>query len=215
MIRPTVTEAAERSGSPSSERHDYVWRHTATVGPRAREWFMHSAAVEAPHDMKPFPKLTCVATLFGALACMDRQPTTVEQTLHEFDAAWTAGRALSLHEVVAEAVAETTRMANDGFGQPPAARLGRSRREVGIAPGQGDRDLAIARDQVADKHAGLTPREREVLRLVAQGHTNQQIADILFIGIPPVKSHLTSVLGKLGLPSRSAATAYAHTHGLL
>jgi DNA-binding CsgD family transcriptional regulator len=62
---------------------------------------------------------------------------------------------------------------------------------------------------------GLTPRELQVLRLVAAGHSNREIADALFISVPTVKSHLTNVLGKLGLPSRSAATAYAHTHGLL
>jgi DNA-binding CsgD family transcriptional regulator len=65
------------------------------------------------------------------------------------------------------------------------------------------------------RRTGLTAREVEVLRLVAQGHSNQQIANLLFISVPTVKSHLTSILGKLGLPSRSAATAYAHTHGLL
>ena len=71
----------------------------------------------------------------------------------------------------------------------------------------------------AVQHTGtdtvLTPREREVLRLVAQGHSNQQIAEMLFIGVPTVKSHLSNLLGKLDLPSRSAATAYAHTHDLL
>ena len=66
-----------------------------------------------------------------------------------------------------------------------------------------------------DAGAGLTPRELEVLRLVAQGHSNQEIADALFISVPTVKRHLTNVLAKLDLPSRSAATAYAHTHGLL
>jgi DNA-binding NarL/FixJ family response regulator len=62
---------------------------------------------------------------------------------------------------------------------------------------------------------GLTARELEVLRLVAAGRSNREIAETLFIGVPTVKSHLTAILGKLGLPSRSAATAYAHTHGLL
>jgi DNA-binding CsgD family transcriptional regulator len=62
---------------------------------------------------------------------------------------------------------------------------------------------------------GLTPRETDVLRLVAQGRSNREIAEALFISIPTVKRHLTNVLGKLGLPSRSAATAYAHTHGLV
>jgi non-specific serine/threonine protein kinase len=63
--------------------------------------------------------------------------------------------------------------------------------------------------------AGLTPRELEVLRLVAAGGSNREIADALFISIPTVKRHLTNVLGKLGLSSRSALTAYAHTHGLV
>jgi DNA-binding CsgD family transcriptional regulator len=69
--------------------------------------------------------------------------------------------------------------------------------------------------QHTDNDSVLTPREREVLRLVAQGHSNQQIAEALFISLPTVKSHLSNLLGKLDLPSRSAATAYAHTHDLL
>jgi DNA-binding CsgD family transcriptional regulator len=67
---------------------------------------------------------------------------------------------------------------------------------------------------VAEK-LNLTPRELEVLRLVAHGHSNREIADALFISVPTVKRHLTTVLGKLALPSRSAATAYAHTQGLV
>jgi DNA-binding NarL/FixJ family response regulator len=55
----------------------------------------------------------------------------------------------------------------------------------------------------------------DVLRLVAQGHSNQTIADALFISVPTVKRHLSNILGKLGLPSRSAVTAYAHRHGLV
>jgi DNA-binding CsgD family transcriptional regulator len=61
---------------------------------------------------------------------------------------------------------------------------------------------------------GLTHRELEVLRLVAAGRTNREIADALFISIPTVKRHLTTILGKLGVPSRTAATAYARSHGL-
>jgi predicted ATPase/DNA-binding CsgD family transcriptional regulator len=62
---------------------------------------------------------------------------------------------------------------------------------------------------------GLTPRELEILRLVAAGHSNREIAAALYISIPTVKRHLTNVFGKLDLPSRSVATAYAHTHGLV
>lgn len=62
---------------------------------------------------------------------------------------------------------------------------------------------------------GLTRREMDVLRLVAAGYSNREIAEALFISIPTVKRHLTNILGKLGLPSRSALNTYAHTQGLV
>ena len=73
---------------------------------------------------------------------------------------------------------------------------------------------SLAERPQASDH-GLTPRELEVVRLVAAGHSNREIADALLISLPTVKRHLTNVLGKLGLPSRSLAAAYAHTHGLV
>ena len=70
--------------------------------------------------------------------------------------------------------------------------------------------------RVAARHAalGLTPREREVLRLLASGTSNQAIADALFLSLGTVKVHVTRILAKLGVTSRSAATDYAHRHGL-
>lgn len=61
---------------------------------------------------------------------------------------------------------------------------------------------------------GLTPREVEVLHLVVAGRSNREIADALFISVPTVKRHLSTILGKLGVPSRVAATAYARAHRL-
>lgn len=61
---------------------------------------------------------------------------------------------------------------------------------------------------------GLTPRELEVLALVAKGKTNRQIADELVISEKTVASHLSHIFTKLGLPSRTAATAYAYEHRL-
>jgi len=61
---------------------------------------------------------------------------------------------------------------------------------------------------------GLTPRELEVVRLVAAGRSNREIADDLFISVPTVKRHLTTVFDKLALPSRSVLNTYAHAHGL-
>jgi DNA-binding NarL/FixJ family response regulator len=61
----------------------------------------------------------------------------------------------------------------------------------------------------------LTFRELEVVRLVAGGRSNAEVAAALSISVPTVKRHLTTILAKLNLPSRTALTAYAHTHGLV
>ena len=61
----------------------------------------------------------------------------------------------------------------------------------------------------------LTPREIDVLRLLAQGLTSSQIAERLVIGLVTVNSHVRSVYSKLGVTSRAAATRYALEHHLL
>src|SRR2546425_1113860 len=63
--------------------------------------------------------------------------------------------------------------------------------------------------------AGLTAREVEVLRLVAQGLTDAQVAERLVISPRTVNFHLTSIYGKIGVSSRSAATRYAIEHHLI
>jgi DNA-binding NarL/FixJ family response regulator len=60
----------------------------------------------------------------------------------------------------------------------------------------------------------LTPREMEVLRLVAQGHTNRQIADLLTISVRTVETHRANLMGKLHLESRVELVRYAAEHGL-
>jgi predicted ATPase/DNA-binding CsgD family transcriptional regulator len=63
--------------------------------------------------------------------------------------------------------------------------------------------------------AGLTAREVEVLRLVAEGLTDAQVAEKLFISLRTVNAHLRSIYTKLGVGSRSAATRYAIEHRLI
>mgnify|MGYP001308339629 FL=1 len=64
-------------------------------------------------------------------------------------------------------------------------------------------------------HDELTEREMEVLRLIAQGKSNQEVADELFIGIKTVKFHVTNILAKLGVEDRTQAAIYAFKHGLV
>jgi DNA-binding NarL/FixJ family response regulator len=61
----------------------------------------------------------------------------------------------------------------------------------------------------------LTPRETEVLRLIAQGHTTRQIAEALQISIRTVRNHHTNLADKLGLHSRTELVRYAKAHGLV
>lgn len=70
----------------------------------------------------------------------------------------------------------------------------------------------------ADEAAGLggvTPRERDVLRVLAEGLTNRQIAERLVLSEHTVHRHVTNILRKLGLPTRTAAATYAIRAGLL
>ena len=61
---------------------------------------------------------------------------------------------------------------------------------------------------------GLTAREAEVLRLVASGKSNPEIAAALFLSEKTVARHLSNIFAKLDVPSRTAAAAYAFDHGL-
>jgi DNA-binding NarL/FixJ family response regulator len=61
----------------------------------------------------------------------------------------------------------------------------------------------------------LTPRELEVLKLVAEGHTNRAIADLLFISVKTVEKHRASLMAKLDLHNPQALTAYALERGLI
>jgi DNA-binding NarL/FixJ family response regulator len=63
--------------------------------------------------------------------------------------------------------------------------------------------------------AGLTQRELEILRLLATGKTNRGIAQELVVSEKTVASHVSHIFTKLGITSRSAATAYAYDHGLV
>jgi two-component system, NarL family, response regulator NreC len=61
----------------------------------------------------------------------------------------------------------------------------------------------------------LTRREIDVLRLLARGNTNRQIAELLALSVRTVESHRANLMGKLGLSSRVELVTYAEEHGLL
>lgn len=64
-------------------------------------------------------------------------------------------------------------------------------------------------------HETLTPGEMEILLLIAEGKTNQEIADELFIALKTTKVHVSNILSKLELQDRTQAAIYAYKHALV
>lgn len=109
-----------------------------------------------------------------------------------------ACRQLGDHES-AEMKLEAARRVFDQLGATPAlARL-----------------AELSPSTASDAPGGLTPREVEVLELVAAGRTNREVADELVISDKTVERHLSNIFLKLDVPNRTAAAAYAHEHDLL
>jgi ATP/maltotriose-dependent transcriptional regulator MalT len=91
------------------------------------------------------------------------------------------------------------------------AVAGRAFAEVGATPAAQEVDKLLGRA----RPGGLTEREVEVLRLVAEGKSNYQIARVLVLSQKTVERHLSNIFSKLDVSSRTAAAAYAHDHGLM
>jgi DNA-binding NarL/FixJ family response regulator len=77
-------------------------------------------------------------------------------------------------------------------------------------PGAAVPDRADEEPVSESARLGLTPREREVLALVADGRTNRQIAEALFISGKTASVHVSNILSKLGVANRGEAAAVAH-----
>ena len=87
----------------------------------------------------------------------------------------------------------------------PADLAAAIRQTVGGAVTLGGPHLTMAVSTPPPTEHGLTEREQQVLRLVAEGRTNAQIAKALFVSVKTVKYHLTSIFAKLGVANRTQA----------
>ncbi|MGY1711289.1 LuxR C-terminal-related transcriptional regulator [Geodermatophilus sp. SYSU D00758] len=103
-------------------------------------------------------------------------------------------------------------LGDEGTAALEEAAAARAFAAVGAVP---DLERLPSAPVAAAPAAPLTPRELDVIRLVAAGHTNREIAERLVISDKTVARHLHNAFAKLSLPNRAAATAYAYVHHLV
>ena len=127
---------------------------------------------------------------------------------HVFDSMRAGASGYLLKEVTAEGLLSAIRAVAEGYSlvYPSIAR--RLLDEFGRLAQRG------ARVGPESAISGLTPREREILGLVAQGKTNREIAIDLTLSERTVKTHISNILSKLQLHDRTQAALYAARHGL-
>lgn len=161
---------------------------------------------------RPLPTALHLKAL-GAVLLAEDQPepaqTALRQALagwREMDAAYEAARTRILIAAACRAVGD-----NDSAQMELTGAIAVFDRLDAV------RDAAAARAELhfaAPPSSGLTGREEEVLAHIANGLTNREIAERLVVSEKTVATHVSHILTKLGLPSRTAATAYAYEHGL-
>lgn len=74
---------------------------------------------------------------------------------------------------------------------------------------------SVAQEKQSHLESKLSEREREVLKLIAQGYTNKEIADMIFLSVKTVETHKAHIMDKLELRSRAELVRYALDNGLL
>ncbi|PKV81248.1 LuxR family two component transcriptional regulator [Nocardia fluminea] len=106
-----------------------------------------------------------------------------------------------LKDLPAAELAQAIRLAHAGVDQYSAAVSARL--------------AAMVRSRTPRPTIDLTDRETEVLRLLATGAANREIARTLYLSEGTVKNHISSILNRLGVRDRTQAAIYAHEHGIL
>jgi DNA-binding NarL/FixJ family response regulator len=131
--------------------------------------------------------------------------TTFDDEQYVVEALRSGASGYLLKDLPAADLAQAIRMAHAGVHQFDPSATNRLVTALGRPPASDKSEVDIR----------LTAREIEVLRLIARGATNREIAGRLVVSEGTVKNHVSSILSRLGLRDRTQAAIYAHDHRLL
>jgi DNA-binding NarL/FixJ family response regulator len=174
-------------------------------------------AVERAMELRPdvvlmdvrMPELDGVAAtaaLRRALPeCRVLMLTTFDDEQYVVEALRSGASGYLLKDLPAADLAQAIRMAHAGVHQFDPSATNRLVTALGRSPAT----------EGSEVDSRLTAREIEVLRLIARGATNREIAALLVVSEGTVKNHVSSILSRLGLRDRTQAAIYAHDHRLL
>ncbi|HEX6481838.1 MAG TPA: response regulator transcription factor [Ktedonobacteraceae bacterium] len=148
--------------------------------------------------------------------------TTFDDEEYVLEALRVGASGYLLKDIPARDLAQAVRAVYRGIYQLDPAVMSRVMTSLGGLKGAESRapvstDASSSRENAPDslKHAGLTGREIDVLRLIATGATNREIAETLVISEGTVKNHISNILSRLGLRDRTQAALYARENALL
>ena len=150
-------------------------------------------------------------------ACRVLMLTTFDDDAYIIDALQAGARGYLLKDIPPQDLANAVRAVHKGIYQLDHTVAGKivtalARPPAPARPSAGTRSSS---GTVAPTPTELTEREVEVLRLIAEGATNREIATQLVISEGTVKNHISNILSRLGLRDRTQAAIYAREHGLL
>jgi len=174
-----------------------------------------AACAELTEVVARFPTGMMRATAAQAQGAVELAAGKVSEALVLLRLAWKEWQALEIPYAAArmrEALGLACRVLGDREGgrmELEAARAAYA--SLGARPDIARVDALLVHRTDAGPQ-GLTPREVQVLRLVAAGKTNKNVADALSLSVKTIERHVGNILMKLDVPSRAAATAWAYEH---
>ncbi len=151
-------------------------------------------------------------------SCQVLMLTTFDDEEYVIEALRAGATGYLLKDIPAYNLAQAVKAAHQGIYQLDPAVAGKVFNSLAAASSQQSRShIPSSKDHTATpvKPTDLTEREIEVLRLIAHGATNREIAEALVISEGTVKNHISNILSRLGLRDRTQAAIYARENNLL